>query len=162
MKVRGADGRDEKPQLQMTPMIDIVFQLLVFFIMTFQIVIPEGDFIIKMPASAPQAGPPPEQEAKLIRIKMTSDENGKLTRMTLDGSPVSGGFEELHNHIIGIVGESSGPASGDSDPEVELDCDYDLDYRYVIATLTAVSGRKDGNTTHKLIEKIKLTPPKKK
>ena len=30
--------------LEMTPMIDIVFQLLVFFIMTFKIVSQEGDF----------------------------------------------------------------------------------------------------------------------
>lgn len=35
----------------MTPMIDIVFQLLVFFIMTFKIVSQEGDFHIKMPVA---------------------------------------------------------------------------------------------------------------
>ncbi|NQT37468.1 MAG: biopolymer transporter ExbD, partial [Planctomycetes bacterium] len=35
MKVRNANRRiDEKIELQMTPMIDIVFQLLIFFIMT--------------------------------------------------------------------------------------------------------------------------------
>ncbi|MEM8866338.1 MAG: biopolymer transporter ExbD, partial [Planctomycetota bacterium] len=37
MKIRHTDHRD-KIQLQMTPMIDIVFQLLIFFIMTFKIV----------------------------------------------------------------------------------------------------------------------------
>ena len=38
MKIRNTGGDGEKIELQMTPMIDIVFQLLVFFIMTFKIV----------------------------------------------------------------------------------------------------------------------------
>ena len=58
MKIRNTDGKGEKIELQMTPMIDIVFQLLVFFIMTFKIVAMEGDFNIRMPAAAPQAAPP--------------------------------------------------------------------------------------------------------
>ena len=48
MKIRHT-GREDKIQLQMTPMIDIVFQLLVFFIMTFKIILHEGDFNILMP-----------------------------------------------------------------------------------------------------------------
>ncbi|MFT5528125.1 MAG: biopolymer transport protein ExbD, partial [Pirellulaceae bacterium] len=53
MKVRNNKlGPDEEIELQMTPMIDIVFQLLVFFIMTFKIVAMEGDFNIKMPMAA--------------------------------------------------------------------------------------------------------------
>jgi biopolymer transport protein ExbD len=50
--------KNDKIELQMTPMIDIVFQLLVFFIMTFKIVSQEGDFNIKMPLAAQQAGAP--------------------------------------------------------------------------------------------------------
>ena len=51
MKIRGKrPSKDEKIELQMTPMIDIVFQLLVFFIMTFNVVAQEGDFNIRMPA----------------------------------------------------------------------------------------------------------------
>ena len=53
MKIRNRDDRSEdKIELQMTPMIDIVFQLLVFFIMTFKIVTQEGDFNIKMPLAS--------------------------------------------------------------------------------------------------------------
>ena len=36
MQIRNANKAGEKIELQMTPMIDIVFQLLVFFIMTFK------------------------------------------------------------------------------------------------------------------------------
>ena len=55
MKIRNTDRR-EHIVLQMTPMIDIVFQLLIFFVFTFKIVLPEGDFNIRMPsASASQS-----------------------------------------------------------------------------------------------------------
>ena len=47
----------EKITLQMAPMIDVVFQLLVFFIMTFKIVTLEGDFNIRMPLAALSEGP---------------------------------------------------------------------------------------------------------
>ncbi|MEK6237543.1 MAG: biopolymer transporter ExbD, partial [Planctomycetales bacterium] len=59
MKVRNQKD-SEKVELQMTPMIDIVFQLLVFFVMTFKIVSQEGDFDIKMPLAAPSEGTPDE------------------------------------------------------------------------------------------------------
>ena len=57
MKIRHttSSGQD-KIELQMTPMIDIVFQLLVFFIMTFKIVSQEGDFNVKMPLADPLRG----------------------------------------------------------------------------------------------------------
>jgi biopolymer transport protein ExbD len=64
MKVRNSGGnKSEKVEIPMTPMIDIVFQLLVFFIMTFKIVSQEGDFNIKMPLAAMSEGPPPRQTA---------------------------------------------------------------------------------------------------
>ena len=50
----------EKIELQMTPMIDIVFLLLIFFVMTFKIVAAEGDFNIKMPLARPDSGTPDE------------------------------------------------------------------------------------------------------
>ena len=57
MQIRNANKAGEKIELQMTPMIDIVFQLLVFFIMTFKIVSMEGDFNIRMPAAAHRPHP---------------------------------------------------------------------------------------------------------
>ncbi len=58
MKIRHITTSDDRTiRLQMTPMIDIVFQLLVFFIMTFKIVSQEGDFHIKMPVANLAPGP---------------------------------------------------------------------------------------------------------
>ncbi|MFN9638961.1 MAG: ExbD/TolR family protein, partial [Pirellula sp.] len=39
----------EKAELQLTSMIDVIFLLLIFFVMTFRIVAQEGDFNIRMP-----------------------------------------------------------------------------------------------------------------
>lgn len=52
MKIRGYDKENEEIKLAMTPMIDIVFQLLVFFIMTYKVTAMEGDYNIRMPSAA--------------------------------------------------------------------------------------------------------------
>ena len=57
MKIRNTGRGEQETNLQMTAMIDIVFLLLVFFVMTFKIIAPEGDFNIKMPAQAAQGTP---------------------------------------------------------------------------------------------------------
>ena len=51
MKIESKSDAEEI-KLNMTAMIDIVFQLLVFFIMTFKIVALEGDFSVKMPQTS--------------------------------------------------------------------------------------------------------------
>ena len=39
----------EKVTLQMTSMIDVVFQLLIFFMLTFKVLTPESQFSIEIP-----------------------------------------------------------------------------------------------------------------
>ena len=54
MKIRNIHAGDRKTgELTITAMIDVVFLLLAFFIMTFKIVAPEGDFRVNMPQAAP-------------------------------------------------------------------------------------------------------------
>ena len=149
----------EKVTLEMTPMIDVVFQLLVFFIMTFKIVSLEGDFNIRMPLAAPSAGPvddilPP------IRVRLSAGPDGELTGILM-GERTLSSFGELHNEIVAIVGTDSGPGSLAESAEVELDLDYNLRYEYVIEAITAVSGRVDeNNRIVRLIEKINFAPPR--
>ncbi len=52
MRIRHGYTALDKVEMQMTPMIDIVFQLNIFFLFTFKIVLPEGDFNIRMPSAA--------------------------------------------------------------------------------------------------------------
>lgn len=161
MKVRhNKGGGDDKVELQMTPMIDIVFQLLVFFIMTFKIVSQEGDFNIKMPLAAPAAGAPDDLQLPPMKIRLQAGGGGMLAGMSLNERGV-GTMEALRLEIIGVVGDDRGPGSIQETAEVELDCDYGLRYEHVIQAITAVSGYIDdtGNVV-KLVEKIKFAPPR--
>ena len=159
MKVRN-QREQEKIELQMTPMIDIVFQLLVFFIMTFKIVASEGDFNIKMPIGAPSEGSiddivPP------MKLRLEADGNGTLTSISLQGRPISS-MEQLTREISSIIGSERTPGGMHETAEVEIDADYNLDYVHTIDAITAVSGYVDPSTEKvvKMIEKIKFSPPK--
>ena len=160
MKVRRAGQREEQTELQMTPMIDIVFQLLVFFIMTFKIVSPEGDFNIKMPLAAPSEGLPDDTQLPPIKVTLKAGAGGRLSSIRM-GTKALGGVGDLRREIREIVGDDHGPGSIAAETEVEFDCDYDLKFEYVIDAITAVSGRIEGQKVIKMIEKIKFSPPKK-
>jgi biopolymer transport protein ExbD len=166
MKIRNvARHGDEEVELQMTPMIDIVFQLLVFFIMTFKIAMPEGDFLVKMPKSAPAEGQPPDNVVPPIVVKLGADGNGHCNFVKISDNPPlepRGGFEELARKIRAIVDDQGGAGSpGGQAVEVEFDCDYNLRYEYAIKAVTAVSGEVRDGKVIKVVEKIKFTPLKK-
>jgi biopolymer transport protein ExbD len=152
MRIRkSVAGTTDKVEMQMTPMIDIVFQLLVFFVMSFKIVEVEGDFNIKMPAAAPSEGP----------VRLEADNQGRLAGIRLGSKPLTS-FQALHLEIRALIGDDRGPGSFAESAEVELDVDYNLKYEYVVHAITAISGYVDeqGNVV-KLIEKLKFAPPKK-
>lgn len=157
MKVRHQKPKDEI-KLDMTAMIDIVFQLLTFFIMSFKLASVEGDFNIKMPLAAPSQGRIDDQLVPPIKLRLTADSTGELASIGMNQRGLSS-MQQLHDEILSVVGSDS-PAGAEG-AEVELDCDYNLRYEYVIQAITAVSGYRDsaGNIV-KLVEKIKFSPPK--
>lgn len=164
MKIRHTTSSGEdKVELQMTPMIDIVFQLLSFFIMTFRIGAQEGDFNVKMPVLAPAAGTASEIALPPIKIRLKADAAGRLASVQFNerDMPVAGAMKSLREEIIGLIGDDRGPGSIQESAEVELDCDFQLRYEHVIDAVTAVSGYLDreGNII-KLVEKIKFAPPR--
>jgi biopolymer transport protein ExbD len=148
----------DKIAIDMTPMIDCVFQLITFFMLTLKSVIVEGDFDIKMPLGMAR-GAADEDPVPPVRVKIAADSSGNRSGLTMNGQPV-GDFEELRRRIVDLVG--TGPGSNADRTEVELDCDYGLKYVNVVQAITAVSGQvqPDGSVVD-LIKKIKFTPPKK-
>ncbi len=151
---------DTGVELQMTPMIDIVFQLLVFFVMTFKIAAPEGDFNIRMPLVAPSEGIPEPDALPPITIRLSALSDGRLASIQF-GQRQLKNFLELRERMIEMLGPDPGPSVIES-TEVELDCDYHLRYEYVIEAITAVSGYVDPKSGQviKLVEKIKFAPPR--
>ena len=168
MKVRNQSATGEKIELQMTPMIDIVFQLLVFFIMTFKIVSQEGDFNIKMPLAAPAQGSPDDLQLPPMKVRLQAGGSGQLAAVSLNNKSFAvdlnnprGWQEGLRQDIIQVIGTETGPGSIQETAEVELDCDYGLRYEHVVQAITAVSGyREDDDTITKLVEKVKFAPPR--
>ncbi|MCA9167808.1 MAG: biopolymer transporter ExbD [Planctomycetales bacterium] len=164
MKFRhlGDPENEPKIELQMTPMIDIVFQLLVFFIMSFKITAQEGDFNIKMPLAAPNAGAIDDSVLPPLKLKLVADANGRLAANGIQlNERAFADFDGLHAYIRTLIGDQGGPGSV-GEVEIEIDCDYQLQYRYTMAAVTAVSGYIDGNgNLIKLIDKIKFAPPQR-
>lgn len=157
MKIRHT-GHREDVKLQMTPMIDIVFQLMVFFVFTFKITLPEGDFNVRMPAQAGAAAMP--SDLPILKVRLTAKENRDLGGVLLGDVQITGAdpFGQLRNRIRGMVDDSAGP--GAIDQEVEIEADYELKYKYVMEAMTAITGYRDPATgeQHKLIEKVRFAP----
>ena len=63
----------DKFELQMTPMIDVVFLLLIFFMLTFKITIPEGNFNINMPLTATTDGLTDQNFRPEIKVRLIAD-----------------------------------------------------------------------------------------
>ena len=159
MRIRRT-GREEKIELQMTPMIDIVFQLLIFFIMTFKIVLPEGDFNVRMPSAAAAQAADPSETLPLLLV-MKAGPGGVLSDLQLAGRSFGNSreaFLKLRGYIRQLVDDSGGPGTA-TEQEIELDCDYDLQYRYVIWAIDAVTGYIEGGERHQLIDRIRFSPP---
>jgi biopolymer transport protein ExbD len=147
----------DKIPIDMTPMIDIVFQLLTFFCMTLKIVAAEGDFHVRMPAEGTMQGPPITSLSP-IHIHLKANDAGECTRVVLADLEFSGAdrWDRVHNHLARVVGEGNLA----SEAEVELHCDPQLHYEHAMAAITAVSGRinpGDGEII-RLIDKIKFSP----
>jgi biopolymer transport protein ExbD len=144
--------------VQMTPMIDIVFQLMCFFLFTFKIALPEGDFSIRMPAAQRSTASNPS-ERPLLRIRLRADEKGELAAVQLGDVSISGDapFYQLQSKVREVIGDAAGPAS--SDQEAEIDADFNLKYRYTMNAVTAVTGYIDETgQQHKLIERVRFSP----
>ena len=158
MKIRNRE-QSQRSELNMTSMIDIVFLLLVFFVMTFKIVELEGDFSVRMPLAS-DSNQQVDPTDLPLKLRLTADDNGKLTGIALNDRSLGVDFDQLRAEVVQYVGTNA-PIEGDSGPEIEIDTDYNLRYEYVVRSITAVSGYKEGNQVVKLIERIKFAKPRR-
>jgi biopolymer transport protein ExbD len=158
MKIRRIGGRlADKIDINMTPMIDIVFQLMAFFIMTLKIISLEGDFNIKMPLAA--QGAPSDSLVPPIQVRLTATADGSLAGIKA-GENNLGSFDALRSQVLSLVG-GTGPNSQAKEAEVEIDADYNLRYEYVVEAITAVTGYiGPDRKVVPLIEKIKFAQPR--
>lgn len=143
----------------MTPMIDIVFQLLVFFVMTFKITALEGDFNIQMPIQSQNSESIIENLNEPIVVKLTAGDNRNLASIQVDQQqPFTDNdmYERLASYVAQRAQLADDPASED-EVVVEFVIDYDLRYSATVEAVTAVTGRKnESGVVEKYIDSIKF------
>ena len=163
MKIRNQSAV-EKIEPQMAPMIDVVFQLLIFFMLTLKIVQPEGDFNINMPAVAQSQTETP----KLLpdfKVRLVADgATGELLEVRYGQRSLGNGppaFQLLQEMVRQNI--KGGPYA--DEVEGEIDADFDLNYEHVISAVSACTGEvrmgSDGQREIvRFVEKIKFAPPR--
>jgi biopolymer transport protein ExbD len=76
---------EEHPKLDMTPMIDVVFQLLIFFVVTLK----QDDIVSKLTAARPTGVPAVDKTLQLIDVSISASgfscHGRAVTRDELDG-----------------------------------------------------------------------------
>ena len=162
MKI-GKKPQDLETKVDMTPMIDIVFQLLVFFIMTFKVVAMEGDFKVKMPlATTTPVDQVIDVFPTLITVKIAAGDEGGVAQIEVDtdGANIQTFTDnwpsELTDYVAKVVSADVDPSTS-SETEVEFDIDFSLKYLHTVKAIESVSGtvQPDGSVK-KLIERIKF------
>lgn len=149
----------EKVEMQLTSMIDVIFLLLIFFIMTFKISAQEGDFNIKMPIGGGQGAM--DTTNIPIKLRLRANPDGELVDIVVDETRSFGNdFTKLRTYILQLTGGNA-PPNPEEGPEVEIDLDYNLRYSHVIEAITAVTGQRQGDQIQRLVERIKFAPPRK-
>lgn len=151
-------ARDDQPQLsatgiQLTPMIDIVFQLLVFFILTFKIVSQEGDFNVQMPAAGD--GVDSRFDSAQLHVRLTADDRGGLARVTVNDVMQIESWDALRDLVASVIEQGGAEEVA---PIVVFQCDYGLKYEHAMDAITAVSGYRDGDEIIPLAENIRFVP----
>lgn len=149
--------RLEKVAVNMTPMIDVVFQLMIFFMLTFNIIAPEGDFDVRMPLGKSSAALPDDLQLPPIQVRLAADDEGTLAGISMNGEPVLD-FGDLRQRVANFVDVALESGASLEDVELEIDCDYELNYINIIDAITAVSGRLEDGQLIEMVKKISFVP----
>ncbi len=132
-------------------MIDVVFLLLIFFVMTFQITAMEGDFNITATQPDGETAVDPPREL-VFRVHLLAGDSGELSGVRFDGRTL-GGIEELSAVTRTIVGDHLAHGGLSEHLAVRLRTDASLHYQHVLAAITALRGE---NPDEPLIEDVRF------
>lgn len=158
MKIRSRGSDGEKIETQMAPMIDVVFQLLIFFMLTLKIIEPEGDFSISMPLGQASTESSDEPQIEPLKIRLRASADGALAEVLVNGQTMGVGPEAFLRVNAKVYDEIVGLGDQADELEVEIDPDYGVPYSGIIATISACSGRIEDEEVTRFVSKIKFAP----
>ena len=155
MKLKRPDTHPQR--LNIIPLIDVVFMLLAFLLMTFKIGSPEGDF----EANLSHAGggksvvePSADQPVEPLRVRMISDGNGNLVNIKTGDHEFGPDLKRLRNHVVDML--ENCPETRRKQMQAEIEFDRLLRYQYTMDAISAVRGYFSGNDFVPLIENINV------
>lgn len=151
-------------RLPLVPLIDVLFLLLLFFMLNLKIITPEKSFTANLPGGPPSSATVSAAGLPDIKVGLRSDRDGRLTQLTLGSQNLGNdeaAFERLSREILRLIGRPGHPLTRDI--EVELDADFETQHRYVVKAISVCTGRFDPQTKQiaRYVEKIKFAPPHK-
>jgi len=112
---RSRKRKAEVSQLNLTSMIDVIFLLLIYFVVTASFVEDEGVLIAKLPTGSGQEAPPDELPIKNININLTSyDQTGAIIEV---GAQRFSNFRDLTAYPISIQNDPSKGRTGYAAPD---------------------------------------------
>lgn len=123
-------------RLPMSSMIDVVFLLLVFFVMTFRVASQEGDFGMQG-AEIVGSGRAEVTTNLPLQLKLDATPEGELDAITLNGQRVA----SLHDLQLQLIALNADGAL--RDVVMTLDCEATLKYQNVITVLDHVTAYRD-------------------
>jgi biopolymer transport protein ExbD len=152
-------------QIEFASLIDVVFLLLIFFMLTLKITAQEGDLGIDMPAVAEEGSPPVPLKQPPLHVRLIADAEGRLESLRFGEQSLGGGegaTEELRREMTALFAR----IGADREPiDVQIDADYELNYRHVIGTISAVSGRTEERAGEQRVIRypviIRFAPPRR-
>jgi len=112
---RSRKRKAEVSQLNLTSMIDVIFLLLIYFVVTATFVEDEGVLVAKLPTGSGQEAPPPDLPVENININLTSyDQTGAIIEV---GAQRFTSFKELTAYLISIQNDPSKGRTGFAAPD---------------------------------------------
>jgi biopolymer transport protein ExbD len=123
---------DRRVELNMTPMIDVVFQLLAFFVLTFTVVAREGDFDVEARGLPPTVVEPDVVVELPERVVLESGVTGTLTGVAFRSTR----YADVAKFVAAITALSRKNREAFASTFVfEIVSDGQLKYEHVIAVM---------------------------
>ena len=145
--------------LDITPTIDVVFLLLIFFISTIRLPDPEANISAILPktekvAATGETAPEQEETENINRIRITLRGTSEIR---LNGAPMKGGFRQLDG-ALGALRRVAGQTP-DVETEVVLDAGREVPYRHVVTTLDICARHEFSSVSFAMPGKGEATAP---
>jgi biopolymer transport protein ExbD len=149
-------------ELNLAAMLDMAFQLLCFFILTFKPAPVEGDVVLRMPPPMPttvvktaekigsdEKNPNPAKGLNSLIISVISDDAGNLKTLAV-GDTVVNGLTDLDNRLKAVLGDQ-----GMGFDQVVIQVSATLYYEELMQVIGVCTGQKLANGEK--LSKLSLT-----